>query len=68
MVDAIEGPVSEETHINPALRPYSWYKRFVVEGASQHRLPPECVNLLEGVEAIGDPDPARDAENRRIQC
>src|SRR5882762_8602678 len=27
---------AEETHIDPALRPYSWYKRFVVEGARQH--------------------------------
>jgi hypothetical protein len=29
---------AEPSHIDPTVRPYSWYKRFVVEGARQHVL------------------------------
>jgi len=50
------------------LRPYSWYLRFVVEGAKQHGLPPDYVGLLERVESIGDQDGARDARERAIVC
>src|SRR6202521_4452027 len=31
---------AEAGHIDRTLRPYSWYRRFVVEGARQHDLPP----------------------------
>jgi len=48
---------AEETHINPALRPYSWYKRFVVEGARQHRLPPEYIAVLERWKQSKTPSP-----------
>lgn len=50
------------------LRPYSWYLRFVIEGARQHGLPPDYIALLEKTVSIEDPDGGRDAENRRISC
>jgi hypothetical protein len=59
---------AEAAHIDPALRPYSWYKRFVIDGARQHYLPPEYIATIEALEAIADPKQARDAENRSIQC
>jgi len=59
---------AEATHIDPALAPYSWYKRFVVEGAREHHLPAEYIAAIEAVEAIEDPDRQRDARNRRIHC
>lgn len=59
---------AERTHINPLLRPYSWYTRFVLAGARQHRLPPEYITALEAVDAIEDPDRNRDAGNRRTLC
>jgi gamma-glutamylcyclotransferase len=37
-----------------ALRPYSWYKRFLVEGAREHALPTEYTEELERIEATLD--------------
>lgn len=48
------------TDKSPRLKPYSWYLRFVVEGAKQHGLPEEYVATLEAVRAIEDPDKERD--------
>lgn len=49
-------------------KPYSWYLRFVVEGARQHGLPADYVFSLEHIESIDDPDPSRDSQNRSIPC
>ena len=50
------------------LKPYSWYLRFVVEGAKQHALPHDYVEWLEHVESSEDLDRARDARERAISC
>jgi gamma-glutamylcyclotransferase (GGCT)/AIG2-like uncharacterized protein YtfP len=50
------------------LRPYTWYKRFLVEGGKAHSLPQEHINALEGIEAIQDQDELRDRRNRAITC
>jgi hypothetical protein len=57
---------AQKTHIEADLHPYSWYKRFVVEGARQHGLPPSYVAQIEALPDIQDPDRERDAKNRRI--
>jgi hypothetical protein len=59
---------AEGGRIDPTLRPYSWYKRFVVEGARQHALPRDYVARIEAVPAEKDRNRSRDAENRRIVC
>lgn len=51
---------------DPALRPYHWYKAFVVAGAKEHNLPPEYVQALEAVPSMRDPDNARTATNERL--
>ena len=56
------------TYKDADLKPYSWYLRFVVEGAKQHGLPPNYVGLLERVESSEDRDRARDARERAISC
>lgn len=60
--------VAEPSSVDPSLKPYSWYKRFVVEGARQHNLPEWYIQTLEAIAAEEDPDRPRDAGNRRIQC
>lgn len=60
--------VAEAASIDNALQPYSWYKRFVVEGARQHELPADYVVRLEAVFAAEDPKRERDARNRAIRC
>jgi hypothetical protein len=60
--------VADENRIDNTLSPYSWYKRFVVEGARQHNLPADYIARIEAMPAIEDPDARRDARNRAIQC
>ncbi len=50
------------------LRPYSWYKRFVVEGAQSHGLPQEYVEALEAFEDVEDKNHERDREKRLLKC
>ncbi|MBZ5657786.1 MAG: gamma-glutamylcyclotransferase [Acidobacteriia bacterium] len=51
-----------------ALRPYAWYKRFLVEGAREHALPAEYVAELENIVAEQDADAARDKSKRSLTC
>ncbi len=60
--------VAESNAIDATLTPYTWYKRFVVEGAQQHRLPHRYVELIRAIDAVEDPDMDRDAMNREIVC
>jgi hypothetical protein len=60
--------VAAENSTDDTLSPYSWYKRFVVDGARQHGLPPDYVAGIEVMPATEDPDRARDARNCRILC
>lgn len=53
---------------DPELKPYSWYLRFVVEGARQHGLPADYVSQIVRTASINDPDAARDTRNRAIRC
>ena len=56
----------QATATDPALRPYSWYKTFVLAGAKEHGLPAEYVAQLEAVDAIDDPDLERHEKNMRL--
>ena len=48
------------------LRPYSWYKGFVLAGAIEHDLSPEYVDAIRSVVAIEDPDEARGTMNEQF--
>ena len=60
--------VSAQNQRDKSLRPYTWYKRFLVEGAKEHRLPKGYVASLEGIVAIQDPDRERDRRKRNLIC
>jgi gamma-glutamylcyclotransferase len=49
-----------------ALRPYTWYKRFLVEGAREHALPANYIANLENIAAVQDTDAARDGRKRAL--
>ena len=51
--------------VQPGLRPYRWYKRYVVSGAREHGLPVAYVRGLEAVAALPDPDSTRAAKHAR---
>jgi gamma-glutamylcyclotransferase len=59
---------AQPSHI-VADQPYSWYKRFVVEGARQHSLPQEYIDQhLAAPADKQDPDKGRDSRKRKITC
>ncbi|HXE75508.1 MAG TPA: gamma-glutamylcyclotransferase family protein [Candidatus Xenobia bacterium] len=59
---------ASRSHIDPSLKPYSWYVRFVSEGAKQHTLPANYVAAIEAVPSVNDPDTRREARMRAIKC
>jgi hypothetical protein len=52
--------------IDPALKPYTWYKALVAGGARRCGLPPDYVARIQVVEAIEDPDPERAGRHWRL--
>ena len=54
--------------VNDGLRPYSWYKRFILEGARAHGLPQDYIASLEVIEAAEDDDRDRDLRWRAMSC
>jgi len=50
-------------HIEERLRPYHWYKAFVMAGARHHALPAEYCAQIAAVPSIADPDPQRALRN-----
>jgi gamma-glutamylcyclotransferase (GGCT)/AIG2-like uncharacterized protein YtfP len=69
-VTTAEGVVTAQLYVasdsDPTVRPYDWYKAFVVHGAIEHGLPADYVEKLRRVEAATDPDRDRARRNRRI--
>jgi hypothetical protein len=49
------------TALHPGLRPFHWYKAYVLAGARQHGLPAAYVSRIEAVVSIEDPDTVRRA-------
>jgi len=57
--------VADSAYIGDTLKPYSWYKQLVLEGARQNGFPESYVEeYVEKVEALEDPDIKRDRKNR----
>ncbi len=55
-----------ETTIDTRLKPYDWYKGFVLAGARLHGFPQTYVDAIDAVPSQPDPDAARHADNDRI--
>lgn len=64
--DPVNASMYYATEKDPALRPYNWYKAFVVCGAIEHGLPSTYVEELERVESVPDPDHERTKKNERL--
>lgn len=54
------------THIDPGLLPFDWYLNFVLQGATEHRLPSEYIKKIASVKAIKDPNKERSLQNISI--
>lgn len=55
--------MADSKYIDGGLRPYEWYKQFVVVGAQFHSMPTSYIESIERVIAIPDPDAKRNAKN-----
>ena len=53
--------IAEATYVDDALRPYDWYREFVLAGAAFHDFPADYVARIAAVRAIPDPDLERRA-------
>jgi len=61
--------VADSEHIAGTLLPYSWYKKYVLEGAQEQGLPESYIEEhVAKVEAIEDPDKERDREKRNLSA
>jgi len=58
--------VARRDTIDPSLKPFSWYHRFVVQGAKEHELPVDYIRYLEAFESVADPDVRRHEHNWRL--
>ncbi|MCA9444827.1 MAG: gamma-glutamylcyclotransferase [Candidatus Omnitrophica bacterium] len=58
--------LADSSAIDDTLKPYTWYKDFVVYGAKEHGLPEGYVEKIESVEADLDPDEERHGENHQV--
>lgn len=58
--------LADPNYIDDTLKPFDWYKAFVIEGCRIHRLPRRYVEEIRRVETISDPDSIRANENRRL--
>jgi gamma-glutamylcyclotransferase len=54
------------THTDPSVKPFHWYKQHVTRGARENSLPPDYIEMLEGVSTIDDPDPQRHARETAL--
>ncbi len=57
--------VAQASHVDDALLPYDWYQELVLLGARAHSFPRPYVDAIAAVHSNTDPDPLRDALNRR---
>ncbi len=60
--------VVDPDYIDPAMKPFSWYRDFVLAGAMQHHLPHDYITAIRQVPVKEDPDRIRAAENRMIMA
>lgn len=54
------------TTIEPAMRPYNWYKALVVAGATEHALPSSYVEWVRTFQSQPDPNLKRRTKNEKL--
>lgn len=57
--------VADPSTIDESLKPFTWYRNYVLTGAGEQGLPAEHIEKLQAQPAVRDPDPEREARNTR---
>ena len=58
--------IAHHDYIDESLRPYTWYKDFVVKGAEYHQLPEWYIDSIQEIQTVEDPDRSRAERNIRL--
>ena len=58
--------IASASYVDSKLKPYHWYKSFVIEGASYLSFPGEYLDFLNGFESVQDQNDKRRAENEML--
>ena len=58
--------VVQAAYMNAEMKPFHWYKHFVVAGAKQNGFPEEYIASLEQTASVSDPDHKRGKTNAQI--
>ncbi len=48
--------IASETHIDPKLNVYGWYRGYVLAGALYHGFPRAYIEMIKGITTVNDPD------------
>ncbi|MGI9317509.1 MAG: gamma-glutamylcyclotransferase family protein [bacterium] len=54
------------TRLDRQIRPFDWYKAFVLEGARENRFPAHYLGMIASIEALVDPHHERRSSNYAI--
>jgi hypothetical protein len=52
------------TALDARLKPFAWYRDYVLAGARHHGLPADYIDAIATTPTVHDTDAARDAQNR----
>ncbi len=58
--------IAESSAIDESLKPYSWYKDFVIQGAKGYELPADYIASIEAVADLPDLDQEREDNQRKL--
>ena len=58
--------IADDKSIDKGLKPYSWYKSFITEGAKENQLPIDYVKILESLNSVVDENDERRMKNENI--
>jgi len=58
--------IAAESHVDKSLQPYHWYKGFVMAGMEYHGFPTGCMEAIQAIPSVQDPDVTRRRENEAL--
>ncbi|PPD18637.1 MAG: gamma-glutamylcyclotransferase [Methylotenera sp.] len=58
--------IAQDSHINPTLTPFHWYKNFVLAGASYHGFPLDYIETIRTTPSKQDLKDARRIKNEKL--
>lgn len=58
--------IANDKSVDEGLKPFSWYKAYITEGAKENQLPNDYIKMLESINSVKDENDERRIENENI--